>query len=76
MGVDDVAGNMCQALVRGVRHRAVRCLRRQDGRAWQILLATSSDVFWLKKRGIKIRVDDVASSIYQALEDGGDLRVL
>ena len=36
-------------------------------RAWQILLATSWDIMFLKRRGFKMRVDDVAGSICQAL---------
>ena len=53
MRVDDMAGDICQA------RPPPRPPRRG---AWQILLATSQDAMSLKKRGFKMRVDDVAGN--------------
>ena len=41
-----------------------------DGKAWQIMLATSQDAILHKKRGFKMRVDDAAGSICQTLTPG------
>jgi hypothetical protein len=44
---------------------------RVDDVAWQTLLAISQDVIQAKKRGFKLRVDDVASNVCQSLPRGG-----
>ena len=41
-----------------------------SARAWQALLATSQDAIQLKKRGFKMRFDDVLCNTCQALLTG------